>query len=55
MGKLGLRGNCIPNQQLACFVLYLKIITIFLSYWSKQYFDCLIHNFKKKKVLMNLK
>ena len=23
-----LRGNCIPNQILACFVLYLKIINI---------------------------
>ena len=26
-----LRGNCTPNQKLACFVLYLKIINTFLK------------------------
>ena len=25
-----LRGNCTPNQKLACFVLYLKIINTLL-------------------------
>ena len=28
---IGLRGNCTPNQKLASFVLYLKIINIFLK------------------------
>ena len=52
-----LRGTAPPTTKLACFVLYLKIINTFgkiiiytscskLSYWSKQHFDCLIHNFK---------
>ena len=26
-----LRGYCTPNQKLACFVLYLKVINIFLK------------------------
>ena len=26
-----LRGNCTPNQNLACLVLYLKIINTFLE------------------------
>ena len=26
------KGNCTPNQNLACFVLYLKIIHTFLKY-----------------------
>ena len=26
-----LKGNCTPNQKLACFVLYLKIINSFLK------------------------
>ena len=26
-----LRGNCTPNQKLACFLLYLKIINTFLK------------------------
>ena len=26
-----LMGNCTPNQKLACFVLYLKIINTFLE------------------------
>ena len=26
-----LRGNCTPNQKLACFALYLKIVTTFLQ------------------------
>ena len=28
---VGLRGYCTPNQKLACFVLYLKIITTFVK------------------------
>ena len=28
---LYLRGNCTPNQNLACFVLYLKIVNTFLQ------------------------
>ena len=28
---LSLRGNCTPNQELSCFVLYLKIINTFLK------------------------
>ena len=26
-----LRGNCTPDQKLACFVLYLKIVNTFLK------------------------
>ena len=26
-----LRGNCTPNQKIACFLLYLKIINTFLK------------------------
>ena len=31
MNKWDLRGNCTPDQKLAYFVLYLKIINIFLT------------------------
>ena len=27
-----LRGNCTPNQKLACFVLYLKIVNTFVQH-----------------------
>ena len=29
--KHSFRGNCTPNQKLACFVLYLKIVNTFLK------------------------
>ena len=29
-----LRGYYTPNQELACFVLYLKIINIFFFFWK---------------------
>ena len=32
MTLLYLRGNCTPNQKLACFVLYLKIINTFFFF-----------------------
>ena len=31
MCNIALRGACFPNQKLACFVLYLKIINTFLK------------------------